>query len=220
LLEKYGLKATFYIPLSNPENKVMDKSLIRQISQYQEVGGHTLNHKYLTTINKLEATYEIEGCKEHLEDITGDEITAFCFPGGKYNVRDIQLIKNAGFLFGRTTTFFKTSFVQNTHDSLMHTTIQAYNHQISSLVIHCLKRFEFEDLIKFNFKSYNIDFIKLAEYYLNKPDIEVFHLWGHSWEIEKYNLWREVEVLFNIIGFRSDVTYLNNTESWKLMKKI
>jgi peptidoglycan/xylan/chitin deacetylase (PgdA/CDA1 family) len=47
LLEKYDIKATFYIPLANVENNVMERSQMKDISNYHEIGGHTVNHIYL-----------------------------------------------------------------------------------------------------------------------------------------------------------------------------
>ena len=38
LLSKYGLKATFYIPATNPERPVMSASQIRTVAQTFEVG--------------------------------------------------------------------------------------------------------------------------------------------------------------------------------------
>jgi len=28
----------------------------------------------------------------------------------------------------------------------------------------------------------------------------VFHIWGHSWEIEKYKMWDELELFFKFFG--------------------
>ncbi len=43
----------------------------------------------------------------------------------------------------------------------------------------------------------------------------VFHLWGHSWSIEQYNLWPELEEVFKYITGKSDVLYFNNSELLK-----
>lgn len=40
----------------------------------------------------------------------------------------------------------------------------------------------------------------------------VFHLWGHSWEIEHNKDWGRLERVLSYFANRSDVKYLNNGE--------
>jgi len=40
----------------------------------------------------------------------------------------------------------------------------------------------------------------------------VFHLWGHSWEIEKYDMWKKLEKLLQHISNRKNCVYLSNSE--------
>ena len=181
LLEKYNLKATFYIPLFNAENQVMDKSLIKEISLNQEIGGHTVNHTYLNGLSAEKAEYEITQCKVLLEEIIDQSVSAFCFPGGKYSRRDLLILKRAGYLFGRTTNLLTFS---NHELELMNTSIQAQNHSSFTLLRHCIKRFNILP-IKSNyfFLPFNRNFLKLAEYNLlkNITSNNIFHIWGHSW---------------------------------------
>jgi hypothetical protein len=39
-----------------------------------------------------------------------------------------------------------------------------------------------------------------------------FHLWGHSWEIEKHGLWTRLEDIFKIISGISEVKYITNKQ--------
>ena len=219
LLEKYNLKATFYVPIYNPENPVMHKNQIREISTYQEIGGHTLNHLYLNSLNYEEAEFQITQCKIRLEQIIDGPISAFCFPGGKYSKRDIQLIKQAGFTFGRTTRLLACS---NPQLGLMDTTLQIHNHSSITLFNHCLKNTNLLPIQRNSFFfPFNRNFLKLAEYIFlkNKDPNCVFHLWGHSWEIEQTNLWKPLEELFKLISSYDNVTCVNNTEAWELICK-
>ena len=36
------------------------------------------------------------------------------------------------------------------------------------------------------------------------------HIWGHSWEIEKYNLWNKMEKIFSRISGIDEVKYVPN----------
>jgi len=45
----------------------------------------------------------------------------------------------------------------------------------------------------------------------------IFHLWGHSWEIEKYGLWNELEKVLQMLAFKKDIAYLNNSDCWRIL---
>jgi hypothetical protein len=62
----------------------------------------------------------------------------------------------------------------------------------------------------------NKNFPKLSEILINRilTTGGVFHLWGHSWEIEKYGLWKELEMLLEMLAFNRDIAYMTNTECW------
>jgi len=38
----------------------------------------------------------------------------------------------------------------------------------------------------------------------------VWHLWGHSCEIERYRMWKQLEEVLRYVSGRSDVRYLTN----------
>jgi hypothetical protein len=67
--------------------------------------------------------------------------------------------------------------------------------------------------------KYNKDFVKLAEHCIlkNNEADAVFHVWGHSYEIEQYNLWNQIEDLFKMISSYDKALFLNNTETWKFL---
>ena len=113
LLQKFGLKATFYIPARNPERELMSEALIRQLAGTFEVGSHTFNHKPLKDLADAEARIEITDGKKWLEDLTGAEVVSFCYPRGKFHSRTVKLVKEAGFLGARTCMFNLSSFPKN-----------------------------------------------------------------------------------------------------------
>lgn len=220
LLEKYNLKGTFYIPISNSEQPVMNTALMKEIGKNHDIGGHTVNHIYLNTLGKEDAKYEVSKCKVMLEEILGNKVEAFCYPGGKYSQRDIDLVNEAGFLFGRTTRLLRTTL--NTESKLMDTSVQAYNHSKVVLVAHCLKNNYLSPIIQnLFFLKGDKNFQKLIEDMIERLSNTggVFHLWGHSWEIEQNGLWQELESVFKIISNRKNVDYLDNTECWKYAKE-
>ncbi|MCX6910233.1 MAG: polysaccharide deacetylase family protein [Verrucomicrobia bacterium] len=50
LLDRHGLKATFYVPAANPEREVMTKEQVRELSRRFEMGGHTYHHVPLASL--------------------------------------------------------------------------------------------------------------------------------------------------------------------------
>jgi hypothetical protein len=40
----------------------------------------------------------------------------------------------------------------------------------------------------------------------------VWHLWGHSWEIEEYGLWDDLREVLEMVGRHPNVQYLANSE--------
>ena len=215
LLDKYSIKGTFYVPINNGERSVMQPSELDLLSRNFEIGGHTVNHIDLDTLNEEAARYEVTECKTMLEDRLGRTVNAFCYPGGKYSQRDIRLVNEAGFLFGRTTKLLHTS---SPHSKLMDTTVQAFHHSSVTLTKHCLKAgFVLPIVQQLFFYKGNKNFPLLAEVLMNGILRKggVFHLWGHSWEIEAFGLWKDLELLLKTLAFNRDVAYLNNTECWK-----
>jgi len=210
------MNGTFYVPVRNNERPVMSATALNEIANKYEIGCHTVNHLYLNSLGDAEANYEISECKTILQDQLGRRIDAFCYPGGKYSERDINLVKQAGFLFGRTTRLFHIT--PDIQPFLLDTSVQVYNHSSATLMKHCMKNTFFLPIIQnaFFYKG-NRNFPKQAEILFDKilTNGGLFHLWGHSWEIDEYGLWKDLEVVLKMLAFNQGALYLNNTEYWK-----
>lgn len=72
-----------------------------------EIGGHTVAHTILTTVDDTRAMEEIMDGKSRLESIIGKPVTSFAYPNGKfgrdYSDHHVPLVKGAGFLRAVTT---------------------------------------------------------------------------------------------------------------------
>lgn len=66
-----------------------------------EIGGHTVAHTILTTLDDERALDEIRVGKQHLEALIGKPVTSFAYPNGKpvrdYAERHVHMAKAAGF---------------------------------------------------------------------------------------------------------------------------
>ncbi|MES2900220.1 MAG: polysaccharide deacetylase family protein [Pseudomonadota bacterium] len=87
---------------------MLTPAMIRTLAQTQvEIGGHTVSHPILTRIDDEAARYEIVENKRQLEAITGQPVTLFAYPNGKYGIdfdqRHVQMAGQAGYQAAFTT---------------------------------------------------------------------------------------------------------------------
>jgi N-acetylglucosaminyldiphosphoundecaprenol N-acetyl-beta-D-mannosaminyltransferase len=204
LLQKYGLKATFYIPGANEERIVMTPREIREIDQHFEVGSHTLNHLRLTPLSAQDSWQEILDGKKFSEDTVGHEVVSFCYPGGKFNRRVAAQVAKAGFLAGRTCMYFLNDFPE---DPLCWG-ISAYANTYPAYVQvrHCLLEYNFAGAYNYltTFKArtaWSSQFRCALDHVSREGGIA--HLYFHSWEIDQNGEWDELEAVFKGIAQHS-----------------
>jgi peptidoglycan/xylan/chitin deacetylase (PgdA/CDA1 family) len=213
LLKKYNLKGTIYVcPKDNEFEKkeLLSEKEVKQISKNLEIGAHTINHPTLTKINIKQAKKEIEDSKKYMERIISKKITSFCYPKGYFNRQLIDIVKNSGYVYARTTRQMFIKYPKNIFTS--DTTIQAMPlnfiarlGQIKNGVLRnqmMLPHLFFNDWEKIAIKCFD-------QVYKNGG---VFHLWGHSWQIENDKQWDALETVFKYISNRKGVKYLSNSE--------
>ena len=214
LLLKYDQKATFFIPLSNIEKRdVINPNQIFDLGKNFEIGAHTINHKYLTSISNEEAEYEIKQSKKELEIIINNPVFGFCFPGGKYKKIHLDYITQAGFKYARTVNMFK--YEKNA--KIMNTSLQAFNHSKYTYFKHLLKRGYTNELIQHSILILsNNKWDGLLSDILDKhikndsvQKVTIIHLWGHSWEIQENNSWNQLEQFFKYLNNHQIVSKTN-----------
>ena len=212
LLKKYGLKATFYICPQDQEFKnedLLSTQDILSISKDFEVGGHTITHPHLTKVTISKADYEIAQSKSYLEGLLQKEVTAFCYPYGNYNDEVKDLVKKHGYKLARTTKRYAFDITGDVFE--LPTTFHTYAHYSD---LH--KILFFSDFSIINFKKYwDWEKLALALFDCTCQTGGIFHLWGHSWEIEKNNGWQKLEKVLSYIAKKNEVIPLTNTEVLK-----
>lgn len=197
LLAKYDLTGTFYIPLEN-SRPVMAEAQIRQLSEAFEVGAHTIHHAVLTEVADGAAEREIRESKKRLEDITGRHCVAFCFPKGRFRCSHLAMVRRAGFRCARTVELLSTQFPSRRADiCVLPTTVQARCQDWTVYVKNCAKRFATPNLVNFIFHARSRNWLATAQAMLHVVVRHggVFHLWGHSWEIEEQQQWTQLEAI-------------------------
>lgn len=205
LLEKYSLKATFYITKSY---RYLERPLtieeIIELSKKHEVGAHTLTHPDLDTISIESVKNEILGSKEYLENLLGREVKMFCYPRGRYNDEIIGGVKKAGFIGARTCSHGGFNMPDNPYKWQI--TLHASNGSPRmTFRIWRINHLSIRSLIDWEIRAK-----ELFDLAFKKGG--VYHLWGHGYEYEKRNEWDKLERVFKYISNREGVRYMTNGE--------
>lgn len=202
LLARHGLSGTFYIPRAS-ETGVMSISDIRALSSNFEIGAHTLNHVFLPNADDATARAEIAGSKTWVQDMTGQACPMFCPPGGRYKARHVPMFRAAGYTGIRTVEFMSIDFPRPRHGLLeLPTTLQAFPHPVWNYGKNLIKRRAVANLWLYARHGHSRDWVTLARRLLARTlDVGgVFHLWGHSWELDQAALWSRLDDVLRMLG--------------------
>jgi peptidoglycan/xylan/chitin deacetylase (PgdA/CDA1 family) len=198
LLAKYGLKGTFYVPTRYSEWPLMTKSQIVELDRMgMEIGSHTVNHAILPHLDERDARRELTDSRKSLEDLLGKPVPAFCFPKGRFNSRTCLLAREAGYKLARTTVGFHTDRAFD--PGCMPVSVQFVPHSRSIHVRHALKEANVKGLLNWvRVCRLVTDLPELCVMMMRSAAAEsgVFHIWGHSWEVDNLGLWRQLEQVF------------------------
>jgi peptidoglycan/xylan/chitin deacetylase (PgdA/CDA1 family) len=209
LLEDYGLPGTFYVAPENielPRRERLRNRDLQALARDFEIGGHTLTHRRLTSLPDAIASREVVEGKDTLEQVIGAPLRSFCYPGGEYSHQHPAMVRDAGFELARTARRGVTD-VSPRYET--HTTAHAYRHPSDVPVALRLAGW---DPKKAREIFWNWDVLAMTMFDLVLTTGGVFHLWGHSWEIEEKKDWTRLERVFSYIGNRPDVKYVHNGE--------
>jgi peptidoglycan-N-acetylglucosamine deacetylase len=215
LLAKYDLKGTFYIPCEN-RGDILSVRQIGEIAKTFEAGAHTVHHVALTSVADAVAREEILGSKRNIEEITGEPCRIFCFPKGRFEKRHLAILREVGFTAARTVELLSLDAPRNMNGlALIPTTLQAYPHPTATYWKNCAKRFNlknFRNLLRFGtVRAWETTAISILESARERGGI--FHLWGHSSEIQECGQWESLERVFSMMKeCRRDALCVANRE--------
>lgn len=196
ILSRYRCKSTFYIPSTNVEGypTLSAREIIELRRMGFEIGSHTLNHRYLTGLTSAAAAKQIEEGKRQLEQIVGTAINGFCYPGGKFSEEHVQMVRSAGFEYARTTANLHLATIADPYR--LPVSVQCYPHQNYVFLRNFVRHGHWRQRIKaLQIMLNNSSLIARLKATLDHVcDFGgVFHLWGHSWELEQFNGWELLE---------------------------
>ena len=214
LLSSSGIPGTFYVPVLpfREKKNALDAAALRSLSALRfEIGAHSVSHRNLSKLSGQELENEVRPCKAALEDMVGHEVGMFCYPGGRYNREVLQALKSARYRGGRTVRMLATDLPVEPFE--MAVSLQAYPHPVINFAKN-LGRSRRLDCLKngWAYRSALSSWSKLAKQMFDGVMRHggVWHLYGHSWEIDQLDLWGELEDVLNYVGGRESVTYVCN----------
>lgn len=201
LLAKHEASGTFYIPNMNAEGRpVMQRTEIRRLGEHQfrhvEIGGHTRDHVSLTQLAPDAAAQQLISNKQWLEDLLGREVIGFAYVRGHHNRTVRRLVRNAGFRYARTVTNLSDAAGPDCYQ--IPTTMQFFPHSDNTYIRnylsggHSLRRLALLRAV-LGKRGLQDRLYRAAELCLRRGGC--FHIWGHPWELNEYDLWDELDRL-------------------------
>ena len=215
VLRSRHVRGTFYIPIQPYLGRppLTHGELRTLSSEGFEIGAHGYSHKHLWKLSDQELAAEINPCKPILEDILGTEVRMFCYPRGRYDANVIRMVKAAGYLGARTVRMLSTSSEFDVFE--VPTTVQAVPHPRFSYLKNMARARKIE---AFQVSLAQItrlgNWVELGKRLFDSvlENGGIWHLWGHSWEIEALGLWKDLEEILNYVSNRQGVTYVPNCD--------
>jgi len=212
LLDRFGICGTFYINSKTDNmgrnlNQNRIKEMVFEVahSSRHEVGSHTVNHAILT---KCKNPYEeIEGSKYELEKLTQRDVISFCYPNGAYDDNIKNIVKDAGYRCARTCDYEGIGLPKDSYEWGI--TLHASNGSPrTTFKIWRQSGISFRSLLDWEIRAK-----LLFNLVLEKGGI--WHLWGHSWEIESHKDWDKLARVLQYVSDREGVLHVTNGEIFK-----
>lgn len=215
LLDKYHLRGTFYIDTLRVSPELSED--IKQISEFNEIGSHSITHRDLTKLSKQEKIHECAESKEALERIIGKPVTSFAYPYGRVDAEAIDVVRN---FYDNARSTAKGQVTIDRELFRIGVTLVASTTYGYAGYFAALKSLKLQNLL---FRPDSIakerNWVRLASALIDKLNKEVkdgemrtFHLLLHADHIEARNEWNKLEEVFNMIATLNNSKNLTVTE--------
>ena len=206
IMDKHGIKGTFNISsgIFSEEDelgrgRVSKKQALEMYKNSgHEVAVHGYIHSHLEDLPADLITDEVMSDRRELEALFDTDVRGMAYPFGTYNDTVIDCLKACGIAYSRTVkTTESFGFPKNW--LALHPTCHHNNPRLFELV---------DSFLAHDYKArYN-------------DTVNMFYLWGHSYEFENDNNWDIIEKFCERIGGRDDIWYATNIEIYDYMQAV
>ena len=192
IMNKNGIKGAFHVNAGlfakEPTNHRMtvEQAFEAYANGGHEISLHSYSHPFLDALPEATASLEVLRDKQEIEQLTGTVVRGMSYPMGKYNQNVLDILKNAGIAYCRTTISTKKFDIPQNWLALDPTC-----HHKDPELMTLAKTFVEKD-VKY------------------KPML--FYLWGHSYEFDRAKNWNVIEEFCEYVGGRDDVWYPTSIE--------
>jgi len=218
LLLKYGMRGSFYVPLKPFRGlpSLSHDHMRCMTSSGLEIGAHGVDHEIMSEISESETMRVVTTSKKVLEDALAAEVPMFCYPRGRFASYTIPCLQKAGYRGARTTRMLSTSPEFNKFQ--MPTSSQVYPHPPVRYMRNLARAKNISGMFDYVFRlrgEQNWVTIGKTLFDRVQGDGGIWHLYGHSWEIDELGLWDGFEELLKYVSGKPDVMYLTNSQVLK-----
>ncbi len=203
IMKKYGLKGTFninsgqYLPEDSDNDGISRRLKLSEAKEVYadpcvEVAVHSYTHPFLEELDDSEIVYEIVEDRKGIERDYGKITKGMAYPMGTYNDRVVNVLRNCGISYSRTTKSTER-FRMPDNWLTLHPTCHHKNPRL----------------------------MELAKKFIDGPNYGknwMFYLWGHSYEFNNDNNWEVIEEFAEYIGGRDNIWYATNIEIYNYTK--
>ena len=213
LLAPRNLPGTFYIPVKghHKSNRMGFTEMLALDSQGFEIGAHGVSHPNLPQCDAEQLIVEVESCKKHLEDYLGKPVSMFAYPRGRHNNKVIASLKQAGYTGARTTAMLAHHLAFSPFR--MPTSVHVFPHSRLDYLRNLARECDLRRTWAYATHLRQVgNWVELAKYLFDSVlrDGGLWHLYGHSWEIEELRLWNGLKEVLDYVANRPGVTYMSN----------
>ncbi|MFA6930687.1 MAG: polysaccharide deacetylase family protein [Lentisphaeria bacterium] len=157
--------------------------------QGHEVSCHSKNHFSLDRIPGICVLQQLLEDRQKLESLVGYPVRGLSYPNGAFNTEILPRLSNVGIVYSRTT-------ISTGHFALP------------------------DDWLRWNPTCHHNDDLagKAERFKALKSALNVFYVWGHSYEFERQKTWERIEGFCHDISGQQDIWYATNIEIYDYMQ--
>lgn len=204
MMRKYGVKGTFNINSAicpaehqphgtHPWSRMTMEECLQVYGDDMEIAVHGANHPFWNQLPTVQAMQDILEDRRALEQATGRIIRGAASPYGKSNDDVQELLRLSGLIYCRT--------VRSSHSVQLTTS---------------------KDWLQLEPSCHHGDpeLMTLAESFLDetKPYMQLFYVWGHSYEFMREDNWDVMETLLKTVSGKDYIWYATNIEIVEYLK--
>lgn len=212
LFNKYHIRGTFNLDsgcfgkkakangnfVKETTHNKIEENEVAELYKGHEIAVHTISHPDLRYLDKAAIRYEVMEDRKNLERLAGYPVTGMAYPFGTYDETVLEVLKECGIHYSRTTVSTKTLGMPR--DFLTwHPSCHFGDEHMEVLVRRFLN--DKTEQSHFNYQK-------------------LLYIWGHSYELDGHETWELMEDTLKRLSGQDDVWYATNIEIYRYQQAV